>query len=387
MSFQFFTILNSSLILFQASKIFQHPNIVSLYGYCFPHDLLSGYLVFEFVYHGSLDTFYKSEQKRENLSSKIRVKIMSEIILAIHYLHTGKEAKIGLFHCDIKPDNICLDQKYTVKLIDCGLAKFFLLDQSIDTSGYSFSVLDTSPAVVVGTHESLGYICPFFFKGNKYEPACDVYSFGIVMIELVTGCLQNDRTKLGDFSERYFPNDFEGTPAEAVELAIPKLVEDVDPLAAEWEDGILASVCSLAIRCIQTNRKIRPTTKDLVKELGQLVRPIDHIGEHQATDFISEGLLKMKEAMDNVNSRPIELPVEFIYSCTNNFNVTRKLGQGAFGAVYKGEYGNRVFAVKHILDGIAVKKDELLEKTVPYRTNVKTELEVSSFVVSNIACF
>ena len=95
----------------------------------------------------------------------------------------------------------------------------------------------------------------------------------------------------------------------------------------------------------------------------------------------------MKEAMDNVNSRPIELPVEFIYSCTNNFNVTRKLGQGAFGAVYKGEYGNRVFAVKHILDGIAMKKDELLEKTDPYRTNVKTELEVSSFVVSNIVCF
>ena len=65
----------------------------------------------------------------------------------------------------------------------------------------------------------------------------------------------------------------------------------------------------------------------------------------------------------------------------------QKNGEGAFGAVYKGEYGNRVFAVKHILDGIALKKDELPEKTVPYRTNVKTELEVSSFVVSNIACF
>ena len=87
--------------------------------------------------------------------------------------------------------------------------------------------------------------------------------------------------------------------------------------------------------------------------------------------------------MQNENSRPIELPVEFIYSCTNNLIDSLKLGQGAFGAVYKGEYGNRVFAVKHILDGIALKKDELLEKTVPYRTNVKTELEVSSFVVSS----
>jgi len=96
------------------------------------------------------------------------------------------------------------------------------------------------------------------------------------MIELVTGCLQNDRTKLGDFSERYFPNDFEGTPAEAVELAIPKLKEDVDS-EAEWEDGILSSVCSLAIRCIQKNREKRPKTLELIQELGRLARPTDHI--------------------------------------------------------------------------------------------------------------
>jgi hypothetical protein len=97
------------------------------------------------------------------------------------------------------------------------------------------------------------------------------------MIELVTGCLQNDRTKLGDFSERYSPNDFEGTPAEALVLAIPKLKEDADS-EAEWEDEILSSVCSLAIHCIQKIRLKRPTTIELVKKLGQLARPIDHIG-------------------------------------------------------------------------------------------------------------
>ena len=96
------------------------------------------------------------------------------------------------------------------------------------------------------------------------------------MIELVTGCLQNDSKKLGDFYERYFPYDFEGTPAEALELAIPKLVEDVDPLAEEWEDGILASVCKLAIRCIQTNRMKRPTTNELVEKLGRLAGQTYH---------------------------------------------------------------------------------------------------------------
>ena len=90
--------------------------------------------------------------------------------------------------------------------------------------------------------------------------------------------------------------------------------------------------------------------------------------------------------MDNVDSMPIELPVEFINSCTNNFNKSLKLGEGAFGVVYKGEYDNRVFTVKHIADDIAVKKDELQEKTVPNLANVKTELEVSSFVVLSIGC-
>ena len=63
------------------------------------------------------------------------------------------------------------------------------------------------------------------------------------------------------------------------------------------------------------------------------------------TELISEGRSKMKEAMDNVDSRPIELPKEFIISCTNNF-AALKLGEGAFGAVYKGKDDNRYIAVK-----------------------------------------
>ena len=305
---------------------------------------------------------------------------MSEIIDAIHHLHTGTEAKIGLFHCDIKPHNICLDQNYTVKLIDCGLAKFFPLDQSIDSSKYSFSVLNTSPASVFGAHAACdgtrGYTCPWYSKGfNKFEASCDVYSFGIVMIELVRGCLQNKQ--LENFSERYLPSHFEGNPAQALKLAIPELVRDVDPLAEEWEDGILSSVCELAISCIQYNRAKRPTTNELVEKLHQLVWPI----EHKATDLISISQSKLKEAMENVNSRPIELPKEFITYCTNNFAVDRKLGQGAFGVVYKSQDDNWDFAVKCILFNIAVEKTKVEEVTKSF----KRELQVSSFMVSNIA--
>ena len=198
---------------------------------------------------------------------------MNEIISAIHFLHTTKMDGHTLFHRDIKSSNIFLDQKYTAKLIDCGLAKFVLKGSSVITNPIP-SVCYTAGD---GTYGTPGYTCPFHSTGNLYEASCDVYSFGIVMIELVTGCLQNDKTRLGDFSERYFPSDFEGSPAEALKLAIPKLVEDVDPCAEEWEDGILSSVCALAIRSIQTNRMRRPKTSELVEKLGQLVRPTQMI--------------------------------------------------------------------------------------------------------------
>ena len=87
-------------------------------------------------------------------------------------------------------------------------------------------------------------------------------------------CLQFGRLK--DFYERYFLEDSDVTPTQKLNAAIPKLEEDVDLLAEEWEDGILASVCSLAIRCIQTKREKRPKTIELVEEMGRLVSQTHH---------------------------------------------------------------------------------------------------------------
>jgi hypothetical protein len=130
-----------------------------------------------------------------------------------------------------------------------------------------------------------------------------------------------------------------------------------------------------ALRMIQP---ISTTTKTV--DLSPLTTPTP--SSSNSTDRISEGRLKMKEAIDNVDSRPIELPVEFIISCTNNFDNALKLGEGAFGAVYKGKDDNQYFAVKRILFDIAVAKDKVKEVSKTF----KIELAVSSCVVSFIGC-
>ena len=157
-----------------------------MYGYHLSSDLTSLYLVYEFALKGSLDTFYKNERSRARLSSEIRLRIMFDIIRAIHCLHTEKSDNFILFHRDIKSANICLERNYTAKLIDCGLAKFVPVNDSSSISGIPFSVRNTSGSAIFGTP---GYICPWYSRGHKtFEASCDVFSFGIVMIKLVTGC-------------------------------------------------------------------------------------------------------------------------------------------------------------------------------------------------------
>ena len=119
------------LALFQALKRFRHPHIVSLYDYHFSSDSPAQHLVYEFTSKGSLDKFYFSEQSRASLSSEIQIRIMFIIIFAIHCLHTEKSDNFILFHRNIKSANICLEWHHTAKLIDCGLAKFVLVDDFI----------------------------------------------------------------------------------------------------------------------------------------------------------------------------------------------------------------------------------------------------------------
>ncbi|KAE8662398.1 basic helix-loop-helix family protein [Hibiscus syriacus] len=151
-----------------------HPNIVPLLGFCIdPEEGL--FLVYKFVSGGSLERHLHDKKgvkgRPSSLPWSVRYKVSIGIAEAVTYLHNGTERCV--VHRDIKPSNILLSSKKTPKLCDFGLATW--------TSAPSIPFLCKT---VKGT---FGYLAPEYFQHGKVSDKTDVYAFGVVLLELITG--------------------------------------------------------------------------------------------------------------------------------------------------------------------------------------------------------
>lgn len=151
-----------------------NPNVVPLVGFCIdPEEGL--FLVYRYVSGGSLERHLHGKKKGVKTGSSlpwcVRYKVAVGIAEAIAYLHNGTERCV--VHRDIKPSNILLSSKKTPKLCDFGLATW--------TSAPSVPFLCKT---VKGT---FGYLAPEYFQHGKVSDKTDVYAFGVVLLELITG--------------------------------------------------------------------------------------------------------------------------------------------------------------------------------------------------------
>ncbi|KAH9289971.1 hypothetical protein KI387_034088, partial [Taxus chinensis] len=165
----------------------QHVNLVRLLGFCTEGS--ERLLVYEYMPNGSLNSFLSRKYGGAEvvLDWKTRFEIAIGIIKGLLYLH--EECRDRIIHCDIKPENILLDSEFCPKIADFGLAKLV---------GRDFS------RVLTTTRGTRGYLAPEWISGLPITTKVDVYSFGMMLLEIISGRRYVDMTV--QESRYYFPS-------------------------------------------------------------------------------------------------------------------------------------------------------------------------------------
>ncbi|XP_060214773.1 LEAF RUST 10 DISEASE-RESISTANCE LOCUS RECEPTOR-LIKE PROTEIN KINASE-like 1.1 [Lycium barbarum] len=246
----------------------RHNNFVTLYG-CTSRRSRELLLVYEFISNGTLaDHLHGDKVKDRSLAWPIRMNIAIETAGALTYLHAS-----DIIHCDVKTNNILLDQNFSVKVADFGISRLFPND---------FSHISTAPR---GTP---GYIDPKYHECYQLTSKSDVYSFGVVLVELISSmpAVDMDRNSQEINLANFAINKI--VKCAFHELIDPSLGFDSDTKI--WE--MTTSVAELAFLCLQTDRDMRPT----------MVEVLDALKEIQASEFDNEKRAEYeKRAESNLN--------------------------------------------------------------------------------------
>ncbi|KAF8025024.1 hypothetical protein BT93_F2010 [Corymbia citriodora subsp. variegata] len=228
-----------------------HMNLIDMWGYCAEgkHRLL----IYEFMEHGSL---------AENLSSPTELDWSKRFEIALGsarglaYLH--EEFLEWVLHCDVKPQNILLDSTYQPKVADFGLSKI------LKREGLKNSIFSR----IRGTR---GYMAPEWVYNMPVTAKVDVYSYGIVLLELVTG-----RSPMGGLANTEGGDENESKRLtswvrERKRTGVPMgtwIKEIVDPrLTGEFDNRKIEVLVAMALQCVEEDRDARPTMSQVVEML------------------------------------------------------------------------------------------------------------------------
>ncbi|CAN1259144.1 G-type lectin S-receptor-like serine/threonine-protein kinase LECRK3 [Linum perenne] len=215
-----------------------HKNLVRLYGYC--DESSHRVLIYEFMSNGSLSSFLFTLPRPD---WHHRVKIAMGIAKGLVYLH--EECPIPIIHCDIKPHNILLDESLTARISDFGLAKLLLSDQT------------RTKTMIRGTR---GYVAPEWFKNVAITAKIDVYSFGVMLLEIIC-CRKSVEMGLEEEEKAILT---EWAYECCIRGRIDVLVGKEDAAAMEDEEKLQRWVM-IAMWCIQDDPSVRPTMKKVIE--------------------------------------------------------------------------------------------------------------------------
>ncbi|GLJ21871.1 hypothetical protein SUGI_0409030 [Cryptomeria japonica] len=232
----------------------QHVNLVRLCGFCVEGS--GRLLVYDYMPNGSLNSslFCEEEEAEKVLDWKTRFEIALGTARGLVYLH--EECRDRIIHCDIKPENILLDENFSPKIADFGLAKMV---------GRDFS------RVLTTTRGTRGYLAPEWIAGLPITPKVDVYSFGMTLLEIISG-RRNLDLKVEE-SRFYFPT---WASSQIQRGNIMGIVDARIASEANIEEVRRAAV--VGGLCIQDDENQRPSMDKVVNLLeGKMETPLPQI--------------------------------------------------------------------------------------------------------------
>uniref|UniRef100_K3ZN74 Protein kinase domain-containing protein n=3 Tax=Setaria TaxID=4554 RepID=K3ZN74_SETIT len=227
----------------QLSKV-RHPNLVCLFGYCDEEG--DQYLVYEYCANGNLaQNLLRSDSV---LPWETRVKILRDCASVLRFLHTHPDGCI--VHRDIKLTNILLTENTVPKLSDFGLAKMLEMEET---------------KVFTDVRGTIGYMDPEYITHSKLTCASDIYSFGVVALQLLSGrkVIELDIVARDSLTKK----------AKDVVSGKKPLEEFIDPRVRDdviIEDFVL--ILKIAVLCVASSSIGRPTIKDVFEEMDKALR-------------------------------------------------------------------------------------------------------------------
>uniref|UniRef100_A0ACD5VNQ7 Uncharacterized protein n=1 Tax=Avena sativa TaxID=4498 RepID=A0ACD5VNQ7_AVESA len=259
--------------------VVRHVNLVKLVGFCCDGD--GRFLIYEHVPNRSLDIHLFPRSSHDAnvlfLDWSARYRIAVGVARGLAYLHEGCRDRI--IHCDVKPQNILLDASLRPKIADFGMAKFV---------GRDFS------RVLTTMRGTIGYLAPEWISGTPITPKVDVYSYGMVLLELVSGTRNAGGGSWTDTST----DSGSGGHAEYFPVrASRKLLEgDVRSLLDERLRGEadlkeVERTCKVAFWCIQDAEADRPA-------MGQVVQILEGVLD-------LDNLPPLPRLLENIFMRPV----------------------------------------------------------------------------------
>uniref|UniRef100_A0ACD5TJ77 Uncharacterized protein n=1 Tax=Avena sativa TaxID=4498 RepID=A0ACD5TJ77_AVESA len=225
----------------------RHPHIVRLLGFCDQQD--EGVLVLEFAANGNLhEKLHGGGKAAGAMPWARRMSVALQVAQALEYLHDRCEPQV--VHGDVKASNVLLDAAMSAKLCDFGSARM----------GFSAAVRPRASAhTMLG---SPGYVDPHYIRSGVVTKKTDVYSFGVLLLELLTGieafCPVEGRLLTAVLAPRLKA----GAPCDARMLVDERLGSAYDAAEA-------SAVAALATSCVGQNPSLRPSMADVVRTLEQ----------------------------------------------------------------------------------------------------------------------